>query len=95
MFTFYSMAASYSYLLFIKLHGIIFQYLHIGLTPFTGTQDLNYLLAIDIYIVYNGSLRMCHTRLYTKCLYGKTTCTVKEGLYFTRSKTILNLIHSY
>ena len=25
----------------------------------------------------------------TKCLYGKTTCTVKEGLYPTRSQTIL------
>ena len=22
----------------------------------------------------------------TKCLYGKTTCTVKEGLYSTRSQ---------
>ena len=31
----------------------------------------------------------------TKCLYGKTTCTVKEGLYYTHSQTILNLIRSY
>ena len=31
----------------------------------------------------------------TKYLYGKTTCTVKEGLYSTRSQTILNSIRSY
>ena len=31
----------------------------------------------------------------TKCLYGKMTCTVKEGLYSTRSQTILKLIRSY
>ena len=31
----------------------------------------------------------------TKYLYGKMICTVKEGLYSTRSQTILNLIRSY
>ena len=31
----------------------------------------------------------------TKYLYGKMTCTVKEGLYSTHSPTILNLIRSY
>ena len=25
----------------------------------------------------------------TKCLYGKMTCTVKEGLYSTHSQTVL------
>ena len=28
-------------------------------------------------------------------IYGKMTCTVKEGLYSTRSQTILNLIRCY
>ena len=31
----------------------------------------------------------------TMCLYGKTTCTVKEGLFYTRIQNILNLTHSY
>ena len=75
-------------------------YVRIGLIPFTGTQDQNYFLTIDIYVrtYFTVTRYVCAMPTFTtysfhhdtKCLYGKMTCTVKEGLYSTRSQTILN-----
>ena len=63
----------------------------------------NYFVVIDIYVHSLQWLTTCVPRpplqqtrfIMIPCIYGKMTCTVKEGLYSTRSQTILNLICSY